>query len=153
MRHGWLPLIGLTFLLASPAAPVLAQIPPGSGSCDGYADYADELVPSGFALVRQTALGDGYDEVEIAFELQNADIGQFNAATATPRVDDPSLGIRAESVRPADFPAIAANGLAAQTQTLQLQLPSANVADLLARLSSGARVPAPTSTCPYRPRA
>ena len=54
-----------------------------TGSCDGHANYADELQASSFRIVSQTDQGDGTSLVQISFMLQNTAIGVFSNASVT----------------------------------------------------------------------
>lgn len=112
------------------------------GSCDGVLDYADELRPSQVSLVRQTDLGGGIAEIEVSVTLENLAEGSFRGASAIldAAAASPDLGILADPPPfAADFGAIAPFGSAAATATLQLRLPQANVAELLARLADGSQ--------------
>ncbi len=110
-------------------------------SCAAVANYADELLLSSFALVRETDLGNGIAEVEIAFAVDNASVGAFSSAQATPDFSGLDLELVADfDPVPADIPAVAANGAAVSASNLVLRLPSARIGELLGELDAG-RVP------------
>ncbi|MDJ0866229.1 MAG: hypothetical protein QNK03_08990 [Myxococcota bacterium] len=122
---------------AGPAGPTFVPFAP----CAETADYADELVPSSFQIVRQTALGGGIDEVEIAFDVANLDVGDFASGLATPDFSGLELDLAADFAPvPADLPAIAPGAAVGSASNLVVRLPSANVATLLGELNAD-RVP------------
>ncbi len=109
-----------------------------AAGCDGFADYADEVLASNFQLVSETPLGGGLSEVELSFELANVDAGDFASVRAFPALGDAAtaLGL-VEPPTPAQFGALGPLAQATPTAHLRVELPSANVATLLAELSAG----------------
>ncbi len=129
-------MVGLPGLaLADPPRPY-STVP---GSCDGFANYADELQVSGFQIVSQTDLGDGTSEVSLSFQMNNLDVGVFfGASVLVDMAALADLGAVGDSLVPATLGNIAARatGLVPATD-LRLRLASERVAELLDRLNSG----------------
>nr|MDJ0790083.1 hypothetical protein [Myxococcota bacterium] len=108
------------------------------GSCDGVIDYAHELVPSAFQLLAQSPTVDGRVRVELSADVTDTIGARFAAASAIPDlVGHEDLGVVEDSVWPAEFDAVPTNGTASSVATLSLELPEANVGELLARLADG----------------
>jgi hypothetical protein len=111
-------------------------------TCDGIANYAGELSPFNYRLVRQTAVGDGLTEVEIALDLRKRIRSPFRAASVSPDLASlrdggahGDLGVRLTSILPAEFPAIGATQKSvSSSEPLVLRLPARNVPDLRRRL-------------------
>lgn len=109
------------------------------GTCDGFADYADEIRASNFAVSTQTPLAGGLSSVAIGFTVRNADNAQFLGATVIPDITYlvAQLGAVSASFVPGTTGAIAAHALSVASATpIMLQLPTANVASLITRLNS-----------------
>nr|MDJ0786934.1 hypothetical protein [Myxococcota bacterium] len=146
VRAGWPSLRALGVLMT---ALVLAQAADAQvravrepsarpGSCDGVLDYADELVPGAFQLVGRTPTIDGRVRVELSTDVTDVAGVRFAAASAFPDLaGHEDLDVVEGSVWPAEFDAIPTSGTAASVETLSLELPDANVAELLARLADG----------------
>jgi hypothetical protein len=149
-QTGWyVPLSWVLSILVT--LPALAADPrPYStrpGSCDGYANYADELRTFDFQLVRQVDLTDRTSEVptsevQIGFRARNIERGEFFGATVIPDIEAlaTSLGAVRESLSlvPATLGGIPAfaDDLSPATP-ITLRLPTANVQDLIDGLNSG----------------
>jgi hypothetical protein len=135
--------LALTLAFVSPTAWADPPRPYSTrpGSCDGFANYADELRATNFQLVSQSDLPDGTSEVRIAFLAENIERGVFHGATVIPDIEALAISVGAlrDSLVPATLGSIPAfaGGLTPSTD-LTLRLPTANVADLLARLNNGA---------------
>jgi hypothetical protein len=111
-----------------------------AGTCDGFANYADEIRPANFAVTTQTALTGGLSAVEIGFTVRNADSAQFLGATLIPDVNylAAQLGAVSASLVPGTTGAIASRAASVASATpIMLQLPTANIATLVAQLNSG----------------
>ena len=133
--HATTCLLAIALLLAAAMIPrpVLA------GSCDGFANHADELAASAFTLESETILPGGISEVELSFELANLDVADFASARAFPTLGAAALALGIETIdAEAGFGPVSPLGVATSTSNLRLRLPSANVATLLAELSAGA---------------
>jgi hypothetical protein len=122
---------------ARPAARVLSVAP---GSCDGYADYGDELEASNFHVGWTAPVGGGIWETEISFDLTNQGGASFRSASATADFSGfPELGVQTSPAPlPADFGPIAPHGSASASAPTLVRLPAAHFADLMQKLHEGA---------------
>ncbi|MEW5851582.1 MAG: hypothetical protein AB2A00_22520 [Myxococcota bacterium] len=110
------------------------------GSCDGFANYVDEIRVSGFQLVSQTPAADGYTEVTVGFQADNADHGQFRGATIIPDMDDLAVNVGAvqDSLIAGTLgPVAPLEATLLPVDNITLRVPSDNVAALVDRLNSG----------------
>jgi len=103
-------------------------------------DYADEFMLSNFVIVSSTPLADGLQEVTLSADITNTDEAELSDVLATPDFSATSLGILVDEATPPQlgFATVTANQTKASSTNLQLQLPSANVNDLLNQLNTGA---------------
>lgn len=139
---------GIMFaLLAMGYAPnalaIIDPRPPSTlaGSCDGFANYADEIHPHGFSIHSQVSLPDNYVQVELDFQVDNTDQGEFNSASVIPDSAylEQNLGVVTEQsvggvVGPMGHHV---SNVVAQSR-LTLVLPVTEVAQMLIDLNSGA---------------
>lgn len=127
-------------VLFSPAAAEARQFSTKPGSCDGFANYADEIRLENFQVVGQTNFPDGTSEVRINFTARNVDIASFLAASAHPSIDKlvAEYGALHESLVPATLPGIPpfANNLTPVSEFV-LRLPTVNLGQMLADLNAG----------------
>lgn len=109
------------------------------GSCDGFANYADELQATGFVIANQTDMGDGTSEVDVRFQVNNLDVGVFTGASVLIDMDSlADLGVLGDSLVPATLGGIAARATGQIPATdLRLRLSTERIAELLNRLNDG----------------
>jgi hypothetical protein len=141
-RTPWGVALLLGALLSLPL-PLIASVQPASvatGSCDGFANYVDELKARDFEIIAQTPLPDNFVQVQIGFVVDNADVASFNSASVFPDIDDlvGSLGAIKESMVPAILGPINPNALnLVPISALTVTLPNSNLGALIERLNSG----------------
>ena len=130
--------------LALPGPADARRVPSGrAGSCDGVLDYSAELVPSGYQVVSQTDLGDGFVRLEIAVDLAETAGIQIAAASLFPDREWPSKSVFAIKDSPKPPPqrvTLGVKTLQACTRML-IMVTGDNKVEAIARWLGGAQLP------------